>query len=253
MRGFAAVIIGVVLCGFAGSATAQVSQELAEAALGANVQLEMNDGSSVSGYVDRVADGTIIILGRDGRLTEVDRAHVSAVFVDSIEHSTEPGATVGARATSPLQVTVPPPPMVSQADYLFAKQKFGSGTRLRAVGLGGFALAATAIIVGVSIPTEYDVDGCDFDDDACNQRRDRASGAMVGLFIAGLGVGIPTFIIGNRRRAQHRTIIQTYEAQNPDGPRRERVSELEPRESGEVSLNPVLGRHGGGLQLKVTF
>lgn len=249
MRGFVACIIAAAVFEFSVPSIAQVSTELAATAVGEEAQLELTDGSSLRGLVIRVSGDAIVIRGADGRLSEVDRNVVRAIFLDEFEPPEQPQRDATEARASPLQIVAPRPPPVTEEEYLFAQRRFDSGTTLRAVGIGAIIVAAAAVTASYAFSADSGFADCDYVNGGCQ----RTSSAFAGVAMVALFAGVPTFIVGKRRRAQHTILLQNYYLQNPDAVRGRSADSDESEPSAGLAFSPLIARGGGGLSMNGSF
>lgn len=255
-------------------ASAQVSRDVAESGVDNHVEIEMNDGSSYRGWLMRAGEATVIIRIRSGRLIEIERENISAIYVDDAAPvAAEPAASQPPGSYAPGGYLGPdsrlPGPResayVTDEEYEYARSQYYPARRLRFFGimtgaLGGVALAS-AIGTHISYRNSYCYDSY-YDDgyyddySGCDQGVRRASIAMFTLFPLLVGGGMTMAVIGGKKKNEHAPTLRTYRRQQQAERQRafeHRSSVTPPRPSAEFAVSPTFSRDGGGLRLHLTF
>lgn len=254
------------------AASAQVSRDVAESAVDRQIEIEMNDGSSYLGQLMRVGETTVVVRVRTGRLIELERENIAAIFVEEPEPSgadrgdtPTPGERYGTGSYSDAGSRLPPPrsdAYVTDAEYEYARSQYYPARRLRFFGVMATAVGTAALAAGIGTRVGYNNSYC-YDDyyyendyDECNEGMRRASIAMFTLFPVLVGGGLTMAIIGGQKKAEHAPTLRTYRLQQQAERQRSnshKVSASPSRPNAEFAVSPTFTRDGGGLRLHVSF
>jgi hypothetical protein len=255
---------------------AQVSSDVAGAAVDERAFIELVEGGSVSGTVLQAGAETLILRAEDGRLVELRLDEISAVFTEE-------------RAEQPVQRTEGPPPsvargylpdsfdpssledrLVTDEEYEYALGEYKKGKWLNIFGYATTGLSLGALITGIMTRVSANNTECtrpsyyDYYDDAFYDDYERDSRCAATLYNVSDAMfvlspllatgGITMIIKGGQRKAEFAPFVRAYRTQQRERRERERREQAAERDRvSTVTFSPVIARQGGGMRVQWTF
>jgi hypothetical protein len=273
MRGLVSLLVNRLVWCAPLCVAAQVSSDVAGAAIDERVFIELVEGGSVSGTVMQAGAETLILRAEDGRLMELRLDEISAVFTEE-------------RAEQPVQRTEGPPPSVARDDgresfdllsledrlvtdeeYEYALGEYKKGKWLNFFGYVTTGLSLGALITDIMTRVSANNTECtrpSYYDDAfyddyerdgrCAATLYNVSGAMFVLSPLLATGGITMIIKGGQRKAKFAPFVRAYRTQQRERRDRERREQAAERDGvSTVTFSPVIARQGGGMRVRLTL